>query len=89
MSGQKAVLFSRSPHCYFVISFLKVHMVNTMYLFSFVEATGKFVVAELSILKLGSSSVLVILAVLLALMRIRAYVSKALQWWVYVVFPRI
>ena len=48
-------------------------MVNTIYLFSFVETPRKFIIAELSIRKLGSSSVL------LALMKIQAYGSKALQ----------
>ena len=63
-----------------VISFLYVCMVNTIYLFSFVETPRKFIIAELSIRKLGSSSVLIILLiVLLALMKIRAYGSKALQ----------
>ena len=37
-------------------------MVNTIYLFSFVETPRKFIIAELSIRKLGSSSVLIILA---------------------------
>ena len=55
------------------ISFLYVCMVNTIYLLSFVETPRKFIIAELSIRKLGSSSVL------LALMKIRAYGSKALQ----------
>ena len=55
------------------LSFLYVCMVNTIYLFSFVETPRKFMIAELSIRKLGSSSVL------LALMKIRAYGSKALQ----------
>ena len=49
--------------------------------FSFVETARKFIIAELSIRKLGSSSVLIIL------MKIRAYGSKALQWYIYVVFP--
>ena len=44
-----------------VISFLYVCMVNTIYLFSFVETPRKFMVAELSIRKLGSPSVLIIL----------------------------
>ena len=35
-------------------------MVNTIYLFSFVETPRKFIIAELSIRKLGSSSVLII-----------------------------
>ena len=48
-------------------------MVNTIYLFSFVETPRKFIIAELSIRKLGSSSAL------LALMKIRAYGSKALH----------
>ena len=47
---------------------------------SFVETPRKFIIAELSIRKLGSSSVLIILVVLLALMKIRAYGSKALLW---------
>ena len=42
---------------------------------SFVETSRKFIIAELSIRKLGPSSVLIIL---LALMKIRAYGSKAL-----------
>ena len=73
-------------------------MVNTIYLLSFVETPRKFIIAELSIRKLGSSSVLIILLaliimliiimlillalvliILLALMKIRAYGSKALQ----------
>ena len=56
-----------------LLSFLYVCMVNTIYLLSFVETPRKFIIAELSIRKLGSSSVL------LALMKIRAYGSKALQ----------
>ena len=36
-------------------------MVNTVYLLSFVETPRKFIIAELSIRKLGSSSVLIIL----------------------------
>ena len=48
-------------------------MVNTIYLFIFVETPRKFIIAELSICKLGSLSVLIILA----LMKIRAYGSKA------------
>ena len=35
-------------------------MVNTIYLLSFVETPRKFIIAELSICKLGSSSVLII-----------------------------
>ena len=54
-------------------------MVNTIYLLSFVETPRKFIIAELSIRKLGSSSVLIIMIVLLALMKIRAYGSKALR----------
>ena len=34
-------------------------MVNTIYLLSFVETPRKFIIAELSIRKLGSSSVLI------------------------------
>ena len=72
-------------------------MVKSIYLFSFVETPRKFIIAKLSIRKLGSSSVLIILLynsiiivvyyyiniiviiVLLALMKIRAYGSKALR----------
>ena len=36
-------------------------MVNTIYLLSFVETPRKFIIAKLSIRKLGSSSVLIIL----------------------------
>ena len=36
-------------------------MVNTIYLFSFVETPRQFIIAELSIRKLGSSSVLILL----------------------------
>ena len=61
------------------LSFLYVCMVNTIYLLSFVDTPRKFIIAELSIRKLGSSSVLIILLVLLALMKIRVYGSKALQ----------
>ena len=59
-----------------------------LYLFNFVETPPKFIIAELSIRKLGSSSVLIIMmivmimifmSVLLALMKIRAYGSKALK----------
>ena len=39
-------------------------MVNTIYLFSFVETPRKFIIAELSIRKLGSSSVLIIVLIL-------------------------
>ena len=42
------------------LSFLYVCMVNTIYLLSFVETPRKFIIAELSIRKLGSSSVLII-----------------------------
>ena len=38
-------------------------MVNTIYLFSFVETPRKFIIAELSIRKLGSSSVLIIIRI--------------------------
>ena len=44
-----------------VLSFLYVCMVNTIYLLSFVETPRRFIIAELSIRKLGSSSVLIIL----------------------------
>ena len=38
-------------------------MVNTIYLLSFVETPRKFIIAELSIRMLGSSSVLIILII--------------------------
>ena len=44
----------------FHMSFLYVCMVNTIYLLSFVETPRKFIIAELSIRKLGSLSVLII-----------------------------
>ena len=40
---------------------LDVCMVKSIYLFSFVETPRKFIIAKLSIRKLGSSSVLIIL----------------------------
>ena len=43
------------------LSFLYVCMVNTIY---FVETPRKFIIAELSIRKLGSSSVLIILIII-------------------------
>ena len=46
---------------HFEISFLYVCMVNTIYFLSFVETPRKFIIAELSIRKLGSSSVLIII----------------------------
>ena len=54
------VLQSKIVNTYFRLSFLYVCMVNTIYLFSFVETPRKFIIAELSICKLGSSSVLII-----------------------------
>ena len=41
-----------------VISSLYVCIVKTIYLFSFVETSRKFIIAKLSIRKLGSASVL-------------------------------
>ena len=55
------------------ISSLCVCMVNNKLKYNFVETPRKFIIAELSIRKLGSS------ALLLALMEIRAYGSKALR----------
>ena len=57
--------FLREKHIYIkflvrLISFLYVCMVNTVYLLSFVETPRKCIIAELSIRKLGSSSVLII-----------------------------
>ena len=42
-----------------IVSSLYVCMVNTIYLFSFLETPRKFIIAKLSIRKLGSSSVLI------------------------------
>ena len=77
-------LLAKDANSLSIRSFLYVCMVNTIYFFSFVETPRKFIIAELSIRKLGSSSVLIIsyslvYSVLLALMKIRAYGSKALQ----------
>ena len=76
-------LLAKDANSLSIRSFLYVCMVNTIYFFSFVETPRKFIIAELSIRKLGSSSVLIIsyslvYSVLLALMKIRAYGSKAL-----------
>ena len=60
------------------LSSLYVCMVNTIYLFSIVETPRKFIIAELSIRMLGSSSLLLLVLILLALMKIRACGSKAL-----------
>ena len=46
------------------LSFLYVCIVNTIYLLSFVETPRKFIIAELSIRKFGSSSVLIILIII-------------------------
>ena len=53
--------YYQSKDCEIVISFLYVCMVNTIYLFSFVGTPRKFIIAELSIRKLGSSPVLIII----------------------------
>jgi hypothetical protein len=45
----------------------------------FVETPREFITAKFSIRKPGSSSVLIIYDILLALMKIQAYGSKALQ----------
>ena len=50
---------SQGGKTYKGLSFLYVCMVNTIYLLSFVETPRKFIIAELSIHKLGSSSVLI------------------------------
>ena len=47
-------------------------MVNTIYLLSFVETPRKFIIAELSIRNLGSSSVLIILLALIIIIIISA-----------------
>ena len=62
-----------------LLSFLYVCMVNAIYFLSFVETPRKFTIAELSIRELGSSSVITSSSVLLAMMKIRAQGSKALQ----------
>ena len=56
----------------FYRSSLYVCMVNIKLKYNFVETPRKFTIAKLSIRKLGS-------ALLLALMKIRAYESKALR----------
>ena len=53
---------ARTQKITLLISFLYVCMVNTIYLLSFVETPRKFIIAELSIRKLGSSSVLIIIS---------------------------
>ena len=62
------VIIARSFVCVFEqccsVSFLYVCMVNTTYLLSFVETPRKFIIAELSIRKLGSSSVLIIIGII-------------------------
>ena len=59
--SNKLVLGSIEAEQYNLITslyrFLYVCMVNTIYLLSFVETPRKFIIAELSIRKLGSSSV--------------------------------
>ena len=66
---------------FLLISSLYVCMVIFKLKYNFVETPRKFIIAKLSIPKLGSSSVLIIMsnALLLALMKIRAYGSKALR----------
>ena len=49
-------------------------MVNTIYLLSFVETPRKFIIAELSIRKLGSSSVLIILIIIIIIIIIIIYI---------------
>ena len=50
---------------------LKLHEIKQcIYLFSFVETPRKFIIAELSIRKLGSSSVLIIRALLYSLVNV-------------------
>ena len=49
------------------LSSFYVCMVNTIYLFSFVETPRKFIIAELSMRKLGSSSVLIIVLLIMIL----------------------
>ena len=49
---------------------------NFFYFFSFVETLRKFVIAKLSIHKLGCSSVLIIVLMIIVLMKIRAYSRK-------------
>ena len=74
-------LFVSSVNAYkcHIINFLSslyVCMAIRYIIVLFVETPRKFITAKLSIRKPGSSSVLIIL---LALMKIRAYGSKALQ----------
>jgi hypothetical protein len=62
-----------------ILSSLYVCMAIKYIIVLFVETPRKFSTAKLSIRKPGSSSVLIICHILLALMKIRAYGSKALQ----------
>ena len=74
-------------------------MVNTIYLLSFVETPRKFIIAELSIRKLGSSSVLIILLCIIstdedpslwiessAIINLRGVSTKLNKYKVYSVF---
>ena len=65
MAGFKIYKLSKSS--------MYVCMVNIKFKYNFVETPRKFIIAKLSIRKLGSSSGIIIMAVLLALMKIRAY----------------
>ena len=68
----------RIPYTVPFLSFLYVCMVNTIYLLSFVETPRKFIIAELSIRKLGSSSVLIIHDIVCTIRRIHSMTSKSL-----------
>ena len=67
----------RLTYLYVDVSYNAKHIEYIIVLF--VETPRKFITAKLSIRKPGSSSVLIISDILLALMKIRAYGSKALQ----------
>ena len=54
-------------------------MVNTIYLFSFVETPRKFNIAELLIRKLGSSSVLIILLLLLIVLLVISIINSIIS----------
>ena len=58
-NARSGVRYQINEYDYFISS-LYVCMVNTIYLFSFVKTPRKFIIAELSIRKLVSSSVLII-----------------------------
>ena len=65
--------------CLYKVRVCLICMVNIKLKDNFVKTPRKFIIAKPSIHKLGSSSVLIIMNIVLALMNIRAYGSKALR----------